>query len=301
VRSLAEASTAVRVSLMLVERGGRALRLRAARGLAPGLVGKVRCLLGAGLAGRVAALGRPMVGEGTKGGPRAYPGRSYVVLPLGKEGRCEGVVSLTGLPEDAIPDAATLRSWARLCRRAGVAIAGARRLRRAEALSSTDALTGLPNRRAFERALGREIERARRSGLGLAVGLLDVDRFKAVNDQYGHQVGDGVLAQVARRLAGSFRESDLVARWGGEEFAVLLPGIAPDGLGEAVRALERARRAVGATPLPLGPGLPTCPVTVSGGLALYPAAGADAVSVVRAADQALYAAKDAGRNNVKTA
>jgi diguanylate cyclase (GGDEF)-like protein len=157
-----------------------------------------------------------------------------------------------------MPGPKALRRLVRLARRAGRALAASRRIEQAETLSATDELTGVPNRRAFERALHREVERARRAGTPLAVGLLDVDHFKAFNDRFGHPVGDRVLAQVARRLAGAFRETDLVARWGGEEFAVLLTGLSDGTPEEARTVLERARVAVGGRPLALGPGLP-CP------------------------------------------
>lgn len=299
VETLKRASGAGRASLLLKERGRDSLRLRHVSGGNEALVGKIRVALGAGIAGRVARLGRPAAGAGTRGGPRSYEGTAYVVLPLGKAERCQGVLCLTGLPDDRIPDARSLADWARLCRRAGQAIGHARRLRRAETERARDLLTGLPNRRAFERAVTRELERARRAGSGLLVGLFDVDRFKRVNDEYGHQIGDRVLVQVARRLESAFRETDLVSRWGGEEFAVLLPGVPPDDPAEAQAAFDRARQAVGSRPLPLGPGLPPLATTVSGGLACWPADGPDLPALLRAADQALYEAKASGRNQVR--
>jgi diguanylate cyclase (GGDEF)-like protein len=182
--------------------------------------------------------------------------------------------------------------------RAGRAILAARRLEHAEALSTTDELTQLPNRRSFERALGRELERARRAGSKLGVALLDVDEFKQVNDRYGHPAGDRVLGQIARRLRQSFRDTDLVCRWGGEEFAVLLPELAQGTPEEVLAILERARHAVGGRPITLGPGLASPMVSVSGGLALYPTDGRDAAELLRRADASLYAAKRAGRDRV---
>jgi diguanylate cyclase (GGDEF)-like protein len=165
-----------------------------------------------------------------------------------------------------------------------------------------DPLTGLPNRRAFERALAREVERARRSGSGLAVALLDLDRFKGINDRYGHPAGDRALIQTARRIHDALRETDMVARYGGEEFAILLPGIsAEEGSAEALRGVERARSMVARTPLVLGPGLPPLSLTLSGGVALYPRDARDGPGLVRAADQALYRAKEGGRDRVLSA
>ena len=172
------------------------------------------------------------------------------------------------------------------------------RLARAERDSVRDALTGLPNRRAFERAFAREIERARRARRGLGLALVDIDHFKAVNDELGHDLGDAVLREVARRLADALRETDLVARWGGEEFVLLLPEVdagADEGLGLAV---ERVRERVAAFPVELGGERPPRAVTVSIGLANL-ARGDQADDLLRRADQALYRAKRGGRNRVE--
>ncbi|MHC5009992.1 MAG: GGDEF domain-containing protein [Planctomycetota bacterium] len=276
VRSLVEVSSARRVSLMLMERRRRALCLRRARGMPDGLVGKVRCAVASGVAGRAASLGRAVAGRGSRGGLRRYDGSAYVVLPLGRGRDCMGD-------------------------RAGQALRTARRLRRAESLSTTDELTGLPNRRAFERALRREVERASRAGNGLAVALFDVDHFKSINDRFGHPVGDRVLARVAETLAHAFRDSDLVARWGGEEFAILLPGWTGQARAEVLHVVDRARKSVGDRPARLGPGLPHARVTVSGGVACYPEDGKDGNGLVRAADDALLLAKEGGRDQVLSA
>lgn len=290
-----------RTSLMLLDDARTGLFVKAARGMDPSLVGRVRIALSGGLAGRSASLGRVIAGRAAVGGPRAYLGSAYVLLPLGRDGRCEGVVSLTELPGDAVPSDDVLRSIRRMGDRAGRALSAARRIEQAEVLSATDELTRLPNRRSFERALHREMERCRRAGTTLAVALLDIDHFKQLNDRFGHPAGDRVLIQVARRIAGAFRETDLVCRWGGEEFAVLLPALAEGTAAEALAVVERARAAVSGKPLTLGPGLP-CPVTsISGGVAVYPTHGADAVEVLRRADEALYEAKRTGRDRVLSA
>ncbi len=287
-----------RTSLMLLDDARTGLFVKAARGMDPSLVGRVRIALSGGLAGRSASLGRVIAGRAAVGGPRAYLGSAYVLLPLGRDGRCEGVVSLTELPGDVVPSDDVLRSVRRMGDRAGRALGAARRIEQAEVLSATDELTSLPNRRSFERALHREMERCRRAGTPLAVALLDIDHFKQLNDKYGHPAGDRILIQVARRIAGAFRETDLVCRWGGEEFAVLLPALAEGTASEALSVVERARAAVAGKPLTLGPGLP-CPVaSISGGVAIYPTHGADAVEVLRRADEALYAAKRTGRDRV---
>lgn len=153
----------------------------------------------------------------------------------------------------------------------------------------TDALTGLFNRRYATEQLAHLVQHARRHHHSLSVVLLDVDHFKAINDSYGHGVGDAALRELAGRLTTRLRREDTIARWGGEEFLVLLPDIDNDGA-EAVA--EALRAAVAASPLSV-PGGPL-PVTISVGWATWEDEDEDAL--VRGADEALYAAKAAGRN-----
>lgn len=168
-----------------------------------------------------------------------------------------------------------------------------------KALASTDSLTGLANRRALDERLDREWRRALRTQQPLSLLFVDLDRFKAYNDFYGHQAGDAVLAKVGQCIAGQLhRAGDLVARYGGEEFVVVLPGI--DSVG-ALAMAETIRRAVALldiehTASEMGA------VTVSIGAASWQGLMADDIaSVVKAADEALYRAKAIGRNCVSGA
>lgn len=157
-----------------------------------------------------------------------------------------------------------------------------------------DPLTGLLNRRAIDERLVEEIAFARRHGTALAVLMLDVDRFKLVNDTHGHANGDRVLAAVGSAVRAIVRTEDVVARWGGEEFLVLARGIARDG----VQVLaERVRRAVEALTVRTDADV-AIPVTTSVGGALLHASHADGIAFVSDADGALYAAKTGGRNRV---
>jgi diguanylate cyclase (GGDEF)-like protein len=158
-----------------------------------------------------------------------------------------------------------------------------------ERLAVTDRLTGLANRRGAEQVAKREIVRVRRFAAPLSFVIFDIDHFKSVNDTQGHGAGDLVLQRVARTIAGQLRETDLCARWGGEEFLVVLPNTPLEG---ALGCADRIRRAVAAQATPVGG-----PVTISGGVAqLHPGELLD--EVVARADTQLYKAKTAGRNLV---
>ena len=161
----------------------------------------------------------------------------------------------------------------------------------ADRRSRVDALTGVFNRRHFGIALAAETERARRDGLGVGIALVDVDHFKLVNDRHGHQTGDRVLMEVARRLQEAVRPYDTVARWGGEEFVVLLPGVEDDV--ELRLATERLRAAVKATPIVDGE--LRLEVTVSAGAARADLQTLETVTI-DIADRALYVAKRTGRD-----
>ncbi|AOU97151.1 hypothetical protein BI364_03260 [Acidihalobacter yilgarnensis] len=168
--------------------------------------------------------------------------------------------------------------------------------RELQRLASTDALTGLHNRRSFFELAEREIRRARRKHAPLCLLLLDVDEFKQINDRFGHAVGDNALNSVVRAISACLREYDIPARIGGEEFAILLPEVA---LEAGIEAAERLREAVAAASV-VTPGGPIT-LTVSIGVAVV---DGDAGTIDRAlsqADGALYEAKRAGRNRVAQA
>lgn len=171
---------------------------------------------------------------------------------------------------------------------------------RLKRLVAVDALTGIANRRHFDRALDRETRRARRFGQPLSLIFLDLDEFKHFNDVYGHSRGDEVLRQAAQTLDETFRRGgDLVARYGGEEFAIILPGV--DGRRAALYA-ERLRRRIWRLNIPNAASRVADRLTISGGVAtLTPGVHASAEDLLRAADRALYRAKCLGRNRIATA
>jgi diguanylate cyclase (GGDEF)-like protein len=164
--------------------------------------------------------------------------------------------------------------------------------RRLTVLAAYDPLTRLVNRREFVRSLSSELVRAERDGERLSVVIADLDHFKAVNDQHGHLTGDDVLVGVACDLVRSVRPFDLVARIGGEEFAVVLPRTTKH---EAILVAQRIRTLIALSGHDELPG-----VTVSCGVATYPEDAESLRLLTKRADDAMYAAKRAGRNRVRT-
>jgi diguanylate cyclase (GGDEF)-like protein len=163
-------------------------------------------------------------------------------------------------------------------------------------LATRDQLTGLLNRREFDRIMAEEAERCRRFGQPLALVMVDIDHFKAVNDTHGHQAGDAVLREIAKTLTGQLRTVDRVARIGGEEFALVLM---QTGRSAATEVAQRVVEAVAASPVVIESGA-SLRLTISAGVAVLP----DDVSwlelLIGAADRSLFAAKRGGRNRVMT-
>ena len=157
--------------------------------------------------------------------------------------------------------------------------------------SATDTLTGLLNRRGLEEAMAM----LQAEDTPVAIVVIDIDHFKNINDRYGHAAGDRALQRLARQMADSARASDTLARAGGEEFVMLLPGVP---MAAAVAAAHRLRLKIATSP---DPDLSAHPITLSAGVAHYPTHGATLEAVYQRADQALYYAKNHGRNAVAAA
>jgi diguanylate cyclase (GGDEF)-like protein len=162
-------------------------------------------------------------------------------------------------------------------------------------LSTRDRLTGLYNRGYFDERLAQEMSRARRTGEPLAVAVLDVDHFKWFNDSHGHQAGDAALRAVADVLRAGVRASDVVARYGGEEMVLLLPGTTPEA---AAEKLDGLRQAIAALEVPLPRASIPGRLTASVGIGTWPVDGDEGDEVVYQADRRLFVAKELGRNRV---
>jgi diguanylate cyclase (GGDEF)-like protein len=162
--------------------------------------------------------------------------------------------------------------------------------------SRIDALTGVLNRGSFLEEFGREVSRSEREGIAFSLAIFDLDLFKRLNDRYGHPVGDRALISVVETMRATIRRHDLLGRYGGEEFALLMPNT---GKETAIRVAERIRGEIELGGFRIGG--ERVGLTVSGGVATFPLDGFDWDSLLITADNALYAAKDAGRNRIVAA
>jgi len=225
---------------------------------------------------------------------------SAVAFPLACRGRVIGaLVGLDRAPSAAAPrfTATTLEALLAAIEPGAIAIENALRVQRAEALSVTDDLTQLYNSRFLSQVLRRETKRASRSGRPLSLLFVDLDGFKSINDTHGHLFGSRALVEAASVIRTSARETDMVARFGGDEFALILPDTGSEG---AVSVGERVRDRIAAFSFLQGDGL-SIRLTASVGVATLPDVAASVEGLIQAADNAMYWVKDHGKNGIYVA
>jgi len=254
---------------------------------------------GIGLAGAAAHSGAAVMWPGEAGGATPTPaepeaGAGAVAIPLRSGGHPFGVLAYYGRLSPF--DEEDVHSLEILVRQAETALENSFLYEEAVRLSLTDGMTGLWNRRNFDMRLEAELSRAIRFSEPFAVVFVELDQMKVVNDGHGHQAGDTVLIELARRLTEAVREVDVVARWGGDEFTLLLP---KTGLAGALLLAEKIRAAAGTAPFRIDTG--ALDITISIGVAAFPEHGSSGKELVAAADGAMYRAKANGRNRVEHA
>lgn len=297
-----------RVSLMLVDGQEQTLRVGAARGIEPDVVKSAQTPVGQGVAGWVAESGSPvLVGDGAAAvcSPgRAYRTNSFLCVPVCYRERTLGVLSVTDPARKAFLDESDLQELARLAQVFGIAIHQAQMFEQAKELAVRDDLTGLHNRRYLRHFLDHILERARCDRFCVSVIIYDLDHFKRYNDAYGHPAGDRVLQEMGRLMHLTFRNHDVVCRYGGEEFAVVLwdrggqRSLNSQHPVEALAFADRLRSTVAEHSFPHIKRRADVRLTVSGGLATHPWDGTTRQQLVSKADQALYRAKRDGRNRI---
>lgn len=217
-----------------------------------------------------------------------------VAVPIHSQNRVFGVLAVYGKTSGRRFTNDDIDSLKAFARQAEAAIDNTFLHDEASRLSITDGLTGVWNRRYFDMQCAQEVERAQRFEEPFSLVMVDIDAFKGVNDEYGHQAGDAILVDLARRLVEATREVDRVARFGGEEFALLLPRT--DCVG-AERLAEKVRSSVAEVPFVTDHG--SLWISVSLGVACHPDHGGSVRELVAAADEALYRAKASGKNRVE--
>lgn len=256
-----------------------------------------RVPLGHGICCRALETGKPVLVNDVSTEPDYVPGfaetKAEMCLPLISFGESLGVLALESATANAFDpmDMQPLESVADIC---ATAIKNATFVETVKQQAYVDGLTGVFNRRLFEVRLLEEMERAQRYDSALSLIMVDIDHFKKLNDEFGHLLGDEVLKQVSALFGQQLRKADVVCRYGGEEFVIVVPETTGEN---AMGVADKLRRAVETH---LFPGVPR-PVTVSLGVAEYPQQGKTRDEIVKAADSALYASKQAGRNRVTAA
>jgi diguanylate cyclase (GGDEF)-like protein len=218
----------------------------------------------------------------------------HLCLPLVTQGEVIGLLYFESLSTQELISKSQQQLIDRIGEQIALALSNVRLRETLRRQSIVDPLTGLFNRRYMDETFKRELLRAERKNVPLALIMLDLDHFKRVNDTFGHDAGDAILKNVAQAIRANIRESDLACRFGGEELAIILPECDAE---TAIERAEKIRVAIASIDVQHG-GRPLGSATASLGVAVFPKHGRDSEALLHAADQALYQAKQAGRNRV---
>jgi diguanylate cyclase (GGDEF)-like protein len=296
---------AEKASLMLLEEETEDLFIKAAKGMNKWIAKNIRVKVGEGIAGRVYKEGTPVIISdiekklSSKKRPN-YKTGSFVSMPLKVGDQTIGVLNLADKISGEIFSGADLEFLRYFASYASIAIKSAQYYRISEqmrTLSITDSLTGLFNRRYFDDRLFEEFQRATRYNSTFSLAIFDIDDFKLFNDTEGHLAGDEVLKAIANIARESLRAIDIIARFGGEEFSIIMPQTDRD---EAFLVAERVRKNVREF-MPVSWKLfPREQITVSIGISTFPQDGKEAKTLIRNADKALYKAKVSGKDRTVT-
>ncbi|HEX4348513.1 MAG TPA: sensor domain-containing diguanylate cyclase [Vicinamibacterales bacterium] len=302
LRSVAESLDAIRISIGIHHPSDDIIEMLAARGDGTESLVGTTVEPGAWVMGHVHSSGRPVLVTNTLELPLKqrnawkYRTTSFASVPLIAGGQTIGVLNATDKRDGSAFGSSDLRVLKTFGAAAALGIKSViadSELGRLSRIAAGDMLTGLFNRQYFDTRMHQEIERAKRNGSSLTLLMVDIDDFKTINDTYGHQIGDAVLKVVGRTLQSAVRVFDICARYGGDEFAVLIPTSDPSSV-TALAERIRQRVADGESTEP-SDRLP--PMTLSVGIALFEASELPE-QLVRRADEALYEAKSAGKNRV---
>ena len=304
----AELLKAEQGSLMMLDQETDALLLEAKKGIHQERQGKIRIPRGEGIAGKVAEHGQPFLVKNLENDPRInqknrqhYKTRSFVSVPLKIAERVIGVINLSDKTTGEVFDEEDLKLIQSFASHAAIVMERNEFYNKSEELKKltiTDSLTGLLNRRYLQERLKDELARSERYSHPMSLLMLDLDGFKDCNDTHGHLFGDKMLKDVADTLQNAVRSMDILARYGGDEFIVILPETRET---VAIDIAERLRTSLLKVPrrVPEAAAPEPCELTASIGIACYPEHG-DAVELLLGnVDKALYRAKNKGKNRVE--